>query len=432
MNGNKIVTAIKVILKHYGRYICAAALFVVLVLLVVKFVSPENTSAASSKNAPDVKTSGNNGGESYSVDSDQKINELIGKYYTYYANSDITGLETVAKPISDSEKSFIQMYTSYVDSYENLACYTKQGLSEGDRLVSVYLEIKFDGVDTLAPGLDFFYVQTDENGEYYINNLYSQYNSLTHEQPTDPAIDALIESFESQDDVVALQNDVQAQYEAAINSDENLNRLVNTEIKDAYATWAQALNQTAEAEEAPAETETETEEEGVVDTTLILVTTSRVNVRDGADTGANLLDTIDEGTEVALVQDNGNGWYNVIYGGGKSGYILSDYLKLKDDGSPDAAAPAADTTTTTTDTTGNEETTTTDTPPAATTGGGPSKGTLTVSDTLNIRSDASQDASKVGTVYAGEQVTVVENLDSGWTKVEWNGKTGFIRTDLLQ
>lgn len=434
MNGNKIVAAIKVILKRYGRYICAAALFVVLVLVVVKFVSPESTSAASGKNAPEVKTTGNNGGESYSVDSDQKINELIQKYYTYYANSDIAGLETVAKPISDSEKSFIQMYTSYVDDYENLACYTKQGLSEGDRLVSVYLEIKFNGVDTLAPGLDFFYVQTDENGEYYINNLYSQYNSLTHEQPTDPAIDSLIDAFESQDDVVALQNDVQTQYEAAINSDENLNRLVNTEIKDAYATWAQSLNQTADAgEEAPAEPETETEGEGVVDTTLILVTTSRVNVRDGADTGANLLDTVDEGTEVALVQDAGNGWYNVIYGGGKSGYILSDYLKLKDDGSPDAAAPAAETAeTNTTDNTGNADTGTAETTPAATTTSGPAKGTITVTDSLNVRSDASQDANKIGTVFAGEKVNVIDNLDSGWTKVEWNGQTGYIRTDLLQ
>lgn len=425
MSNNKIAAALKVILRHYGRYILAAVLFIVLVILIVRFAVPGTGSASGSKNAPDVRTSGNNGGETYSVDADKAVNELIEKYYQYYANGDLAGLETVATPISDSEKSFIQMYSAYVDDYENLACYTKSGLSEDAKLVSVYLEIKFKDVDTLAPGLDFFYVEKDENGDYYINNLYSQYNSLTNEQATDPAIDTLIQAFESQDDVVALQMDVQSQYEAAISSDENLNRLVNTEIKDAYATWAQSLNPVA-AEAAVPETETETEE--TVDTTLLLVTTSRVNVRDGADTGANLLDTIDEGTEVALVADTGNGWYNVLYGGGKSGYILSDYLALKDDGSGGAAQPAETPAEETADAPAPAETTNA----TATTTGGPSKGTYTVNDSLNIRSDASETASKVGTVYAGESVTIVDNLDSGWTKVEWNGQSGYIRTDLLQ
>lgn len=442
MNKNKLAAAIKVILKHYGRYFLAAALFVVLAIVVVKLVSPDGTVSAGTKNAPEVKTSGNNGGESYSVDADEKINELIQKYYTYYANADIPGLETVAVPISDNEKSFIQMYTSYVDSYENLACYTKQGLNEGDRLVSVYLEIKFNGVDTLAPGLDFFYVQTDDEGKYYINNLYSQYNSLTREQPTDPAIDTLIEAFESQDDVVALQNDVQSQYEAAVNSDENLKRLVNTDIKDAYATWAQSLGGGAETETAEAETETESAgtEESLA--ALTLLTTSRVNVRDGADQNANLLDTLDEGTEVTLVQDNGNGWYNVVYGGGKSGYILSDYLKLKDDGTAGAAARTENAAGTGT-AAGTEEAAAAAAPEQpeqavtqeaanTNTGGAPAKGTFTVSESLNVRSDASETANKLGTVYTGEQVNVIENLDSGWTKVEWNGQTGYIRTDLLK
>ena len=48
-------------------------------------------------------------------------------------------------------------------------------------LVSVSMEIKFTGVDTTAPGLDFFYVRTNDDGTLYIDNLYSQYNLANQE-----------------------------------------------------------------------------------------------------------------------------------------------------------------------------------------------------------------------------------------------------------
>ena len=212
---SKSLSVIIAFFKKYGRYVGAGALFVFLAVLVVKFTKPADakTQAPANGNAPAVHELSDENAEAYQVDADEAINELIRNYYTYYANGDIANLETVATPISDGEKSFIQMYSNYVESYDNLACYTKSGLSEDSYLVSVYLEIKFNGVETPAPGLDFFYVEKNDDGNYYINNLYSQYNSLTKEQPTDPAIDALIQSFETQEDVLALQSDVQTQYE---------------------------------------------------------------------------------------------------------------------------------------------------------------------------------------------------------------------------
>lgn len=414
------VSTIKKFLRQYGRYIGAVALFVVLIVLIVNFTTEKSTSAS----APAVKAASDDSVESYRVDKDKKINELIENYYTYYANGDIVNLETVAHPISDSEKSFIQMYAPYVESYENLSCYTKSGLSEGAYLVSVYLEIKFDGVETLAPGLDFFYVETDENGDYYINNLYSQYNSLTKEQETDPAISALITAFESQEDVVALQTDVQEQYETAVASDEALNTLINTSIADAYATWARTLNP-ANVEEVAEETP---EEEPAQEIPIILVTTDRVNVRDDASTDGNLLETVDPGTEVALVSDMGNGWYNVTYNG-KTGYILSDYLIVKESvATAETTDTAADTATDTAETTDN--TTTAET--ATTTTDGPT-GTIKLQnhDAVSVRETASSDGNKIGTAYTGESIWIIENESSGWSKVEWNGKTGYIRTDLL-
>ncbi|MBQ6441812.1 MAG: SH3 domain-containing protein [Lachnospiraceae bacterium] len=431
----KILAVIAVFFQKYGRYVGAGALFVLLAVLVVKFTKPSDAAAgnAGNGNAPAVHELSDETAEAYQVDVDEQINELIRNYYTYYANGDITNLETVATPISDGEKSFIQMYSNYVDSYDNLACYTKSGLSEDAYLVSVYLEIKFNGVETPAPGLDFFYVEKNADGNYCINNLYSQYNSLTKEQPTDPAIDALIQSFETQEDVLALQSDVQMQYETAISSDPNLDTLINTTIADAYATWAKSLNptETAAAEETteteqPAEETPEEEqpaaETPTADAPVILVTTNRVNLRDDSSQDGQVLSTLDEGTEVAMVSDVGNGWYAVAYNG-TNGYIIGDYLKKKDgqDTAGETQAAAAEETQEQTDT--NDTQTTTD---------GPS-GTVTLSqhDVVTIRSSASSDSEKIGTAYTGDKIKVLSNESSGWSKVEFNGKTGYIRTDLL-
>ena len=57
------------------------------------------------------------------------------------------------------------MYSQYVEAYQSIRCYTKQGLDDKSYLVSVYLEMKFAGVDTVAPGLSFFYVQTNDDAE---------------------------------------------------------------------------------------------------------------------------------------------------------------------------------------------------------------------------------------------------------------------------
>ncbi len=418
--------------KKYGRYFGAGALFAVLVLLIVKCTNPADTAAGggTNGNAPVVHELSDQTAEAYQVDVDEAINELIRNYYTYYANGDITNLETVATPITDGEKSFIQMYSNYVDSYDNLTCYTKGGLSEDAYLVSVYLEIKFDGVETPAPGLDFFYVEKDDSGNYKINNLYSQYNSLTKELPTDPAIDALIQSFETQEDVLALQSDVQTQYETAISSDPNLDTLINTTIADAYATWAKSLNPTETAEatettEAETETEETTEEEtaeaetSTTEQPVILVTTDRVNLRSDSSQDGEVLSTLDPGTEVAMVSDVGNGWYSVAYNG-TNGYIIGEYLKKKDGQTTDAQteAPA--------DNAQEEEETT-----QTTTDGSSGTVTLQNHDVVTIRSSASSDSDKVGTAYTGDKIKVLSNESNGWSKVEFGGKTGYIRTDLL-
>lgn len=57
--------------------------------------------------------------------------------------------------------------------------------------------------------------------------------------------------------------------------------------------------------------------------------------------------------------------------------------------------------------------------------------TLTATDAYNIRVSMSETSDKVGTTAIGDTIKVVLSYEEGWTKVEWNGKTGYIKTELL-
>ena len=50
---------------------------------------------------------------------------------------------------------------------------------------------------------------------------------------------------------------------------------------------------------------------------------------------------------------------------------------------------------------------------------------------INIRKSYSADSDKIGTLKAGESVTRTGISDNGWSKVSYNGGTGYIKTSLL-
>ena len=105
-------------------------------------------------------------------------------------------------------------------------------------LCSVYLQIKFANIDTPVAGLDFFYVQTKDDGSLYINNVYGSFNQSNGEFDMDTDIASLIATFEQQSDVLALQAEVQQECNEAMLADENLNTFVNTTLQDAIKQWA--------------------------------------------------------------------------------------------------------------------------------------------------------------------------------------------------
>ena len=400
--------------KKNMRYFAAGVLFLILVLVLVNCADPKKDGANATGTEVTSETQ-----EAYQVDAYEEVNALVSQYYTAYAAGDLDTLTSLATPVSANEQSYIALFSQYVDEYQNVKCYTKSGLDSNSYLVSVAMEVKFTGVETAAPGLDFFYIRTNDDGKLYIDNLYSQYNFANKDNALDTSVESLINEYKAAADVVALKTEIQTNYDGAVASDEGLSTMIDSTIPDAINQWmiqvkAENAQQVAESTEAVEET-TEVAEETVENaeeteqTTEQLATTDRVNVRAEANTDSEKLGTLEAGAVVTRTGVDGD--WSIIDYNGTTGYVKNEFLTYNVSEAQESEDDDAEADSSSSLTEGTE---------------------IRLQNTVNIRSGMSETADRIGTAYAGEKVTVVMSYAEGWTKVKWNGETGYIKTSLLQ
>ena len=406
---NKDNNSVVDFIKEHIRYIAAAVLFLLLIVVLVFLIGGKKDSE------PPAGTES----ENFQKNAYPEVNELIQNYFNAYAAGDLETLMQLATPVSEKEQGYIALFSQFVERYQNMDFYTKSGLDSNSYMVSVYVEIKFEGVDTAAPGMDFFYVRTAEDGSLYIDNLYSQYNMRNKENALDTSIKNLIDKYESSDDVATMLERIQLKYVSVVESDENLANMLNITIPQAVSEWVASRAESSPGEtenpdestegepsegeptDTPPEPETEQVPEQVSEN---VKATSLVNVRAAADAGADKLGEVASGTILTRIGTEGE-WSIVEYNGG-TGYIKSEFLTTDLTSVSEGDAPASN--------------------------GLPEGTEITLQETTNIRSSMNETADKVGVAYPGEKVTVVMSYAEGWTKVTWNGQTGYIKTELLQ
>jgi hypothetical protein len=330
----------------YRRYLGAAALFLVFVLILVNCTGPR-TGTGDTEAGTEVGTE-ISAGKDYELaeDADPELVELINSYYEAYASADLDSLEMLAQPLSDNEKSYIGAFSDYYEAFQNITCYSTQGATEDSYMVSVCYDLKFYEVDTAAPGMDFFYVERDGKGNLVINNLYSSYNFAFAEEEKDDSLYELIATYEKSSAVVALQEDVQTRYEEALKSDDKLSNLVGGTLRDVMAKWRDSIaaeddtqavesTESTEATEStestePAEQETESEkasekeETGSTETGKVK-TKDICKVRKEPSTDAEVLGTVNVGVKLNKLGTEGD-WTKVEFQG-ETGYIKSSLLK---------------------------------------------------------------------------------------------------------
>ena len=126
-----------------------------------------------------------------------------------------------------------------------------------------------------------------------------------------------------------------------------------------------------------------------------------------------MLDTLASGTGVKVYANYTDGWSKIEYNG-KTGYCKTEFLANAE------GAPSEDASENT-----QEEQTTAAEATAV-------NKQMQFKEAVRIRADRSADSEKLANAYAKELVKVLENYSDGWSKVEYNGTTGYCRTEYLE
>ncbi|MCM1154408.1 MAG: SH3 domain-containing protein [Roseburia sp.] len=344
-----------------------------------------------------------------------EITELINTYYTAMVNGDTETIAQLKDGLEESEAIRIKELSKYTESYPTLNIYTKVGPTENSYLVYVESTLMFkDFADKPLAGMRAYYVRADENGVYHIIE-----NGKLSDQEED-----YMRKVNLQDDVVDLNNKVTVEYNDMVASDVELAQFLldmNTEVeKNVGAVLAQAQEE-AEGEEG-AETEEGAAEEQEPETLTVVTkvrATDVVNIRTSDSETADKLGKAAIGDEFTLIEKIGNGWSKIEYEGSEA-YIKSEYLE--DIETTEVAAGNGEE---------SEEEAEESTEPADAANVA-SNGTVRVLETVRIRSSASETSEKLGTAYAGEKLELVMKQADGWTKIKYNGKIAYVKSEYVE
>lgn len=346
-----------------------------------------------------------------SVNAYEAINTLMNRFYTALADGDIETIKALRDYNDETELITYEKKSEFIESYDNITCYTKEGLDENSCFVYVSYEVKIEGIDTKAPGLTAFYVYTDENGELKIDGNLEE------------NISAAFKLVTSQDDVVDLYKKIDVSYNEAVAADENLNvfmtelptriktsvgeALAQLEIEGSTDANSEGVSPTEISEETTTEIATEIHENQTVN--QIVKATDTVNVRSSDSEEADKIGRISAGTEITRIEERVNGWSKVIFED-KEAFIKSDYLEVVS--SEDAQEePEVD---------GGADAETSDS----------NVTTVTARTNVNVRKNANQESDKIGTVVALETYKVLDTVGE-WYKIEFNGEVGYVKSEFF-
>lgn len=354
-------------------------------------------------------------------DSVPGINEFFENYYKAVVDGDTETMGNLVYYLDATEKLRAAETSKYTES-SSIEVYTKAGPSEGTYIAFVYAELKFFDYDKPLPGLNTFYVCTKEDGSFYINEDCELSESERR----------YIREVQLQDDVIDLNNKATAAYNDMVVADSTLAdflvELTDEIEKNVGETLARAEG-TAQAESGEgdvqegAENEETPEESSASSETVVteVKTTDVVNIRTSDSETADKLGKAAVGDTFKLLEERGNGWSKVEYNGGEA-FIKSDYLEPSKTEVREVASAEETEGETTPEPADNNETAA-----AATT-----SGTVTVKENVRIRSGASETSEKLATAYAGEKLDVIMKQADGWTKIKYNGKTAYVKSDYVE
>lgn len=369
-------------------------------------------------------------------DAVPEINELFQIYYSAMVEGDTDTMNRLVERLDATEILKAQETSKYIESYPVLEIYTKNGPKEGTYIAYVYTEVKFYDYEKPIPGMSTYYICTDENGEFFLNE----------DGEEDESVITYIREVSLQDDVIDLSNKAAVAYNDMLAGDEELADFIldlNTEIdKNVGEALARAEGSGQPSDEAAAsgddeaaggdspDGESDQEQQDNTEPSVIVTkvkATDVVNIRTSDSETADKLGKAAVGDEFDLLEQKGNGWSKIKYEGGEA-FIKSEFLEPSETMQADAGETEEE----------PEEEDNNDTEPeeepeqADNSSSGEVTGTVTVKENVRVRASASENGEKLGTAYVGEKLELIMKQADGWTKVKYNGRTAYVKSDYVE
>lgn len=325
------------------------------------------------------------------------VNELVTSYFEAMQNNDIETMRTLKNYMDDLEIAKINAKYEYVESYSNIDCYTKIGPIPDSYIVYVRYDVKFRNWDVIAPSLLTLLVCTNDEGNLYI-----------YVGDFDENVANYIAAVSSQEDAYDLLQRVQTEYREIMDENPdfedymaNLNNTIKDEVGEQLADEDYLAEDTGDpvdteagSEDAADVSENNTAPEEPENFEVRALTT--VNVRASDSEVADRLGRVETGTVLLCEEQQVNGWSRIIYEG-QVGYIKTEYLQTVGEDVDESVAT----------------------------------GTVTVSETVNVRRTANIQGEQMGVAYAGESFPLIGGTDEEWTQIIYNGQTGYIKSEFI-
>ena len=332
----------------------------------------------------------------FEEDAYPEINKLIYRYYEALEMADIDILIDIQSVVSQTESIRLQKMSEYIDKYDNIHVYTKPGPYIDTYIVYVTTEAYLNGQEVSIPGVYAFYICKNEEGAYYINT-----GELSEEEAL------YLENVTLQSDVIDLKNSVRVAYNKVMEDNPDLSEFwaetsVNIDLAVSEEMALEARLKTQLEEEMNPDVSGDDEnpegEEPAEPVEKRVRVLDRVNVRKSASQTADKIGSANAGETYILLETMTNGWSRISYNSGE-GYIKSEYLEEVEDVDKIQAS-----------------------------------GTVKVmTASLNVRSEASQTATRLGALVDGQIVDLIEYVEDGeWCKIKFNGQIGYVKSEFVE
>ena len=379
----------------------------------VALISTDESEAESTEPEPDFEDLIEN--NELVRNDDGALYTLIATYYNALGTGDVETIQNLSNFVKDTEAVRITELSKYIESYPVIEIYTKRGPVENSLIAYVYTKVVFYGYDDEVPGFEGFYICTDENGSLYMND------GETSEEVLD-----FIRTVSLQEDVVELNNRVNAEYNELMTANEKLFEYISelereVSIAAGEAIAAKVAEENQNLQDGSGEDDGQgTGTDGAALEGVTGTATTTVNVRVSDSELADRVGKLGSGNQVPVLELRQNGWAKVLFEG-KESYVKAEYLLITglEESGTSAVNEGESAGENTGENNGTDET-----------AGGQQTLTRIAITNINLRKEASQSSEKLGTVVGGDKVEVLS--ESGeWSQIRYNGTIGYVKSEYL-